>query len=147
MSLSLNQSACFLKVISPKTIPWFVSDVTPCDFKQTFVSLLDQKFFRDASDSPKSESEKHLTIMVNRWKQYLEEGIFTLSVPPDTRFGENTGDRADFWISPYPYWNMKKLAPGLFEFLKASDLVIFKVRFQHLSLTVSVANPFCSRAI
>lgn len=85
--------------------------------------------------------------MVNRWKQYLEEGVFALSVSPDTRFGEDTGDKADFWISPYPYWNMKKLAPGLFEFLKASDLVIFKVRLQNLSSMVCIADTLWSRAI
>lgn len=85
--------------------------------------------------------------MVNRWKQYLEEGIFALSVPPDTRLGEDTGGKADFWVSPYPYWNMKKLAPGLFETLKASDLVLFKVRLQNMSLMICVVDIFYSRAI
>ncbi len=128
MSPLLNQLVYFLKDTSPKTIPWFVSDVTPRDFKQTFESLLDHTFFRDASDPSRSASEEHLTIMVNRWKQHLKEGTFVLSVSPETLLGEDTGDKADFWTSPYPSWNMKKLAPGLFSSLKASDLVIFKVR-------------------
>ena len=33
---------------------------------------------------------------------------------------------ANFWTSPYPYWNMKELAPELYAHMQESSLVIFK---------------------
>lgn len=41
--------------------------------------------------------------------------------------GFDANIQADFWTSPYPYWNMKDLAPEVFGGLKDSGLVIFKV--------------------
>ena len=35
--------------VSPKLIPWFVSDVTPPDFKSTITSLLSPTFFPEES--------------------------------------------------------------------------------------------------
>lgn len=107
-------------------IPWFVSDVTPPDFKQVFVSLPDPTFFDSASEG-ESESRQHLITMTNRWKEYIDQGVFVLSVSPESRLGEDTHGAADFWTSPYPYWNMESLAPELFKNLRTSGLVIFKV--------------------
>jgi hypothetical protein len=107
-------------------IPWFVSDVTPPDFKQTFESLLDPNFF-DSMANDTNESRKRLVLMVTRWKYYLDRGIFVLSISQDLHLGEDTHGKADFWTSPYPYWDMKTHAPELFKYLSTSDLVIFKV--------------------
>jgi hypothetical protein len=107
-------------------IPWFVSDVTPSDFKQTFELLLDALFFDPASEA-NPKSREHLVTLVNRWRDHVNRGIFSLSVSPDLHLGEDTRGMADFWTSPYPYWNMRIHSPELFKYLCASDLVIFKV--------------------
>lgn len=68
--------------------------------------------------------------MVTRWQTYIDQGVFSLSVPMDTPLG---GDRcgktirAEFWTTPWPYWQMKDRAHELFRSLLDSDLVIFKV--------------------
>lgn len=64
--------------------------------------------------------------MVTRWKSYLASGAFSLSVPEDTQLGA-TDEMANFWTEPWPYWDMKERAGKLYESLRASELVIFKV--------------------
>lgn len=154
----------FLYIVSwsPKLIPWFVSDVTPVDFKSTIASLLSDTFFPPPSTSvpsegatinapeavePPSRPEEHeyLRLMVTRWKIYIDSGVFVLSVPSDTRLGANDAQvcleilhllvllsgngnpQANFWTSPWPYWNMKERAPEVWNNLKESGLIIFKV--------------------
>ncbi|KAF8235878.1 DUF89 domain-containing protein [Tricholoma matsutake] len=115
----------------PKLIPWFVSDVTPADFRLAITSLLDQSFFSatGTSDGNLSAGHEHLKSMVTRWQTYIDQGVFSLSVPMDTPLG---GDRcgktirAEFWTTPWPYWQMKDRAHELFRSLLDSDLVIFK---------------------
>ena len=77
-------------------IPWFVSDVTPPDFKGTIPSLLSESFFSskptDSSDPaapPPQNDESHgyLRQMVTRWQSYLDSGVFSLSVPQETELG------------------------------------------------------------
>jgi hypothetical protein len=103
-----------------------VSDVTPPDFKETFSLLLDAAFFGDAA--PQGAEAEHLSQMVTRWKRYLAEGVFALSVPVDTPLGGSSASRhAEFWTTSKPYWNMATEAPETFATLQKSDLVIFKV--------------------
>lgn len=84
--------------------------------------------------------------MVTRWKKYIDEGIFALSVPFTTALGGGGGaELAEFWTAPSAYWDMRLLgmlpfvdifedlytgrfpAPKLWEALQKSNLVIFKV--------------------
>lgn len=127
-------------VFHPKMIPWFVSDVTPPDFKQSFESLLDPKFF-DSTPEGVNESRQHLVSMITRWKNYVDRGIFALSVSQDLHLGEDTHGKADFWTSPYPYWNMKIHAPALYEYLSESDFVIFKGDLNYRKLTGDIKWP------
>lgn len=124
---------------SPKLIPWFVSDVLPPDFTETFSLLADPATFASPSPSPApdaspaeilQESYEHLASMVKRWQTYVDEGVFKLSVPLDTPLGGGgeKGRKAEFWTTPYPYWEMETLDGQLVEELKKSGLVIFKVR-------------------
>ena len=65
--------------------------------------------------------------MVNRWQQYLEKDVFALSVPTETKLGEKRDGMYEFWTAPWPYWDLESKAGNLFEFLKGSGLVVFKV--------------------
>jgi len=114
-------------------IPWFVSDVTPPDFKQTIQLLLDPKFTDSIPERPESANYQYLVSMVSRWQGYIEREVFSLSVSEDLHLGDNTHGKADFWTLPYPYWNMKTYAPELFKYLSTSDLVIFKVNVSHVT--------------
>ncbi|KAI0351611.1 DUF89 domain-containing protein [Trametes cingulata] len=134
-------------VFHPKLIPWFVSDVTPPDFKSTTKSLLSPSFFPQESTpegAPASESTEesrsHLFEMVKRWEAYIESGVFELSVPIDSPLGASD-EKANFWTSPYPYWNMRELAPQLYDSLKGSNLVVFKGDLNFRKLTGDVQWP------
>ncbi|KZT69424.1 DUF89 domain-containing protein [Daedalea quercina L-15889] len=149
-------------VFHPKMIPWFVSDVTPPDFKATISSLLSPTFFPESKSdeqisslagsalaqdptivsAPKElpQSRQHLKEMVTRWAGYLESGVFALSVSPETPLGASNSN-ANFWTSPYPYWNMNDLAPEVFGSLKDSGLVIFKGDLNFRKLTGDVKWP------
>ncbi|KAI0744716.1 hypothetical protein C8Q76DRAFT_789208 [Earliella scabrosa] len=134
-------------VFHPKLIPWFVSDVTPPDFKSATASLLSPTFFPQESTpegapaaSASEESREHLSAMVKRWESYIASGVFSLSVPIDYPLGASDL-KANFWTSPYPYWNMKELAPELFSDLASSNLVIFKGDLNFRKLTGDVQWP------
>ncbi|KAH7921136.1 DUF89-domain-containing protein [Leucogyrophana mollusca] len=110
-------------VFHPKLFPWFVSDVTPTDFEATISSLLSSSFFPPESSMSSPASVAHLEQMVNRWKSYLKDGTFTLST---NLGGADTKRMAEFWTSPWPYWNMKERESELWKWLSGSGLVIFK---------------------
>jgi hypothetical protein len=74
------------------------------------------------------ENFEQLNKLVSRWKRYIDEGVFELSVPLDTPLaGSEDATLAEFWTGPWPYWYLESQAPELFKELKGSDLVIFKV--------------------
>ncbi|RPD77052.1 DUF89-domain-containing protein [Lentinus tigrinus ALCF2SS1-7] len=134
-------------VFHPKLIPWFVSDVTPPDFKSTTASLLSPTFFPEENtpaDAPAAtaskESREHLYTMVKRWESYIQSGVFSLSVPIDYPLGASDV-KANFWTSPYPYWNMEELAPELFADLCKSSLVVLKGDLNFRKLTGDVQWP------
>ncbi|KAJ7619435.1 DUF89 domain-containing protein [Roridomyces roridus] len=126
-------------VFHPKLIPWFVSDVTPNDFSETISSLLDPTFLPPLPEM----SYDHLQSMVQRWKTYIDKGVFTLSVPAATPLGGGVGaETGEFWTTPLPYWDLQLHAPELWSFLKDSDLVIFKgVVISYRKLTGDVQWP------
>ena len=79
---------------SPKLIPWFVSDVTPPDFKSTIPSLQSETFFPTPTDKsgsatpPNTEAHQYLQQMVARWQSYIDSGVFALSVSQELKLGE-----------------------------------------------------------
>jgi len=78
--------------------------------------------------------------MVTRWKSYLASGVFELSVPEKTQLGaKNT--IADFWTEPWPYWDMKERAGELFQWLRDSQLVVFKGDLNYRKLTGDIKWP------
>lgn len=131
---------CSHASLSPKLIPWFVSDVTPADFSDLVTSLSNPSFFPAPPSSPSDPqaepaSVAHLEQMVQRWQRHLADGTFTLSVPRETPLGpkgdghEGAAEKAGFWTMPWACWDMKDHAPALWEYLSGSGLVIFKVLF------------------
>lgn len=134
-NISFIPNLCF----SPKLIPWFVSDVTPADFKETLISLLDPAFFPTSVDAGHGLPFEHLKHIVSRWRSYVDQGVFQLSVPTETPLGGGGTEataKADFWTTPWPYWNMESLAPEVFQMLKLSDLVIFKVSLYQILVSI-----------
>ncbi|KAF8870637.1 hypothetical protein CPB84DRAFT_1692902 [Gymnopilus junonius] len=102
-------------VFHPKLIPWFVSDVTPPDFKDTFTTLSDTSFFPISIAHELQSGSDHLEEMISRWKRYLDTGVFSLSVPLDTPLAGTAHSRpAEFWTTPRPYWDMETEAPETF---------------------------------
>ncbi|KAF9556449.1 DUF89 domain-containing protein [Agrocybe pediades] len=124
-------------VFHPKLIPWFVSDVTPPDFKETFEVLSNPEFF----EKENSADLGPLREMVSRWKSYVDNGVFRLSVPISTPLGGDLNDPAQFWTTAKPYWNMKMESPVMFAQLAASDLVIFKGDLNFRKLTGDIRWP------
>jgi len=126
-------------VFHPKSIPWFVSDVTPPDFKTLFTSLLKSDFFIDAS--PPSETDvSNLTALVNRWQSHLASGAFALSVSPETKLGASD-ELFDFWTTSFPFWEMQSKASKLYEWMLESELVVIKGDLNYRKLTGDVRWP------
>ncbi|KAH7868340.1 DUF89 domain-containing protein, partial [Lentinula edodes] len=151
-------------VFHPKLIPWFVSDVTPPDFKETIEFLLDPKSFLSdiASTStttspsqpqPSVEQQQHLRELAGRLRRYVSEGVFELSVPSGTALGgrhttatlttpsTKESPLAQFWTAPVAYWDMATYDQELYEFLGNSDLVIFKGDLNYRKLTGDIQWP------
>jgi len=132
-------------VFHPKLIPWFVSDVTPFDFKSTLASLCNVSVFPAPSPASGGLEALHaLENMVARWNQYLQNGVFMLSVPEDTALGggcEVGSMMTSFWTSPWPYWNMQTHANTLWKWFRGSGLVVFKGDLNYRKLTGDVQWP------
>jgi len=130
--------------ISPKLLPWFVSDVLPTDFRlllspftlpSTNVSEATSSswtsFFSASSNSTQEESGA-LEKLLARWRYYLADGTFMLSVPFDSPLGapkardtEQSLKDAAFWTTGSSYWCLPE-QEGLMKHLLDSGLVIFK---------------------
>ena len=124
-------------VLHPKTIPWFVSDVTPQDFTALINALGDpQSFFTRQSDDEKhtdsqppslSEQEiQDLQFLRNHLAGFLAEG--QISIRPNV-----------FWTTADSFWRLPTRAPLLFADLKESELVIFKGDLNYRKLTADSA--------
>lgn len=107
-------------MLHPKSIPWFVSDVTPQDFTDLLNALKDaQKFYTACDESdreyePLSEKEQdEVNFLYKQWSQLHQDG--KLVIRPHA-----------FWTGAGSYWRMPHTAPDLFEELKQSELVLFK---------------------
>ncbi|GAA5967851.1 hypothetical protein JCM8115_000383 [Rhodotorula mucilaginosa] len=112
-------------VFHPKLLPWFVSDVQPHDFSIMLDTLADPSFF--PADSGLTEEDRSaLHSLVKRWKSYVADGKFKLSVPMDLKMGDKGGELADFWTYPNAFSDLPAVAPQLLTELQKSNLVIFK---------------------
>lgn len=62
-----------------KAIPWFVSDVLVRDFFWTINKTCDASFTKEISSSFTLDSS-NLNIVGKRWKQYVDQGVWTCQV-------------------------------------------------------------------
>lgn len=83
-----------------KSMPWFVSDVTPNDWKWTLEKL-------------SSSEDADVSCLARRWKELVVKGSWKFQVNP-------------FWTLPNDFEAMERLVPDLFLDLKTSDLIVFK---------------------
>jgi hypothetical protein len=123
-------------VLHPKTIPWFVSDVIPQDFVDLLGALADPQGFYTAPDDtgktyePLSDREvSEVKFLLTQLSTFHEEGQLILR--PHR-----------FWTGPGSYWRLPEVAPGLFEDLKQSELVLFKGDLNYRKLTSDVSKKF-----
>jgi uncharacterized protein with ATP-grasp and redox domains len=121
-------------VLHPRSIPWFVSDVTPTDFADLLGVIADPQAFYSASDDqydhrpsmPLSEDETaNLKFLFDHWSRLHREGQLILR--PNR-----------FWTQAGSFWRMPHTAKELFSDLKQSELVIFKGDLNYRKLTGDV---------
>ena len=111
-------------ILHPKSIPWFVSDVTPTDFAALLNVLGNpSSFFEKLSKEEESlgrkttplteEDKKHLNYVFENWSNLHAEG--KLVIRPSR-----------FWTHAGSYWRMPTTGKAVFEDLRQSDLIILK---------------------
>ncbi|XP_053612427.1 damage-control phosphatase ARMT1-like isoform X2 [Plodia interpunctella] len=97
-----------------KDIPWFVSDVTPKDFKYVINACREAKFNKTVTGpEPLSVSSESLNNIAGQWQQLVDEGAMLVL-------------HDDFWTSPHMYKDMKKYDPSLYTKLQDAIAVMFK---------------------
>lgn len=124
-------------VLHPKSIPWFVSDVTPSDFAALLNAVAaPRRFFETPSEderiqgttpAPLSDTEAdELSFLFQEWSTFHMEGQLVLR--PNR-----------FWTHPGSYWRLPHTDKELYEDLKTSELVIFKGDLNYRKLTADVS--------
>ncbi|XP_013178663.1 PREDICTED: protein-glutamate O-methyltransferase-like isoform X2 [Papilio xuthus] len=112
-----------------KKIPWFVSDVTPVDFKKTLEMCANANYSREvpqeappesgegggATDPPPplTVSADNLRQLGSQWMQFFEDGTFVVMCD-------------EFWTSPIMYKEMKTQAFQLYRKLQLTAAILFK---------------------
>jgi hypothetical protein len=132
---------------SPKTLPWFVSDVLPYDFQWAIDSLLDASFFEPRA-TLSADDKASLAALANRWNEHLAAGRFRLSIPIDTPLGADAPG-ANFWCTQFAYQDLPAQDPALLAELQKSDLVIFKGDLKYVAkggevLTAATASSLAT---
>ncbi|KAM3968995.1 damage-control phosphatase ARMT1 [Aphomia sociella] len=106
-----------------KSIPWFVSDVTPRDFLYTIEQCRKAEYSREVPSEQKLEGDEpvpprvvtaaSLQTLAQQWQQFLDDGTFVVMCD-------------DFWTSPHVYKDMKKYDHNLYRKLQFAVTVLFK---------------------
>lgn len=125
-------------VLHPKSIPWFVSDVLPADFGALLNALADpQGFYSTPSDEDQEAGRPIKPLSENEVSDlsYLFQNLSTFHQEGQLLLRPNI-----FWSSGASYWNLPSLAPGLYDELRKSELVIFKGDLNYRKLTRDVCT-------
>ena len=124
----------FRLLLSPFTLPSTnVSEATSSSWSS---------FFSASTQEESGALEKLLA----RWRYYLADGTFTLSVPFDSPLGapkatdtEQSLKDAAFWTTGSSYWRLPQ-QEGLMKHLSDSGLVIFKGDLKCVNLLRSTSR-------
>jgi len=103
-------------VLHPKSIPWYVSDVTPVDFMNLLNSIRDAKSFFTSGPGDEKLSEEELSNL-----DFLFENWSDLHID-----GKMIMRPHKFWTEGGSFWRLPHTATDLYSDLKESELVIFK---------------------
>ena len=103
-----------------KSIPWFVSDVTPNDVTGLFHALSDPRYFPNSSCKTRE--------LAARLKAAFDKGTFKVKEHP-------------FWTSGSDFQEMPNVAPDLLDSLTDSRLVIFKGDLNYRKLVRDACWP------
>lgn len=106
--------------LHPKSIPWFVSDVTPTDIDILLSTLLESPDFRD--------KDGHTQELAQKLKKCLSSGLISIK-------------EHRFWSTGFDFHDMPKEAPDLFQTLCQSTLVIFKGDLNYRKLVRDATWP------
>lgn len=111
-----------------KNMPWFVSDVTPRDFKFVIDSCAKANYNREIPQEQKAvpvEGEEPeappprvinsdaLRQVADQWSKYVEDGTFLVMCD-------------DYWTYPHVYRDMKKYDPNMYRKLQFAVAILFK---------------------
>jgi len=141
-------------IFHPKLIPWFVSDVVPADFAFMLSPTADWTSFftsngSEATISRPKEDIQALDKLMFRWRTYISDGTFQLSVDsdsllglPSTEEGTKIPERkgAAYWTFPDSFWSLP-FQDVLLDGFKSSGLVIFKGDLNYRKLTTDAKWP------
>ena len=127
-------------VLHPKSIPWFVSDVTPSDWAALINAMRDpQAFFTQApdlgGDGDESATEVSLTDQEEGDMQFVFRHLSALHEE-----GRMVMRGSDAWTGAGSFWRLKVEEPGLWEDLRSSEMVVFKGDLNYRKLTGDVCE-------
>lgn len=100
-----------------KSIPWYISDVTPKDMQWTL-------------DTLRNHDNSLLSSFGSRLQSHFENGRLHLRVVDN------------FWTSPYEFYRMREINPGLYEQLSQAHLLIFKGDLNYRKLLGDFNFPY-----
>ena len=98
----LSVGLCDQVVLHPKSMPWFVSDVTSADFTATLTYL---------------QSLPTVAFLSKKWNFFIANKQLLLN---------DENELLKFWSLPDPYCKMKTACPDLYKHISFAALVIFK---------------------
>ena len=126
-------------VLHPKSIPWFVSDVTPPDWGALINAMRDpQSFFTASSDSGEGDEGKAAANLTGQEEEDMNFVFQHLAGLHEE--GKMVMRGSEVWTGPGSFWRLKAEEPGLWEDLRSSEMVVFKGDLNYRKLTGDVCG-------
>ncbi|PVU87913.1 hypothetical protein BB559_005824 [Furculomyces boomerangus] len=118
-------------VFHAKSIPWYVSDVTPNDFKFVIDACASKETFassQNQSDKESIEQIENLNNLGKQWQEFVINGTWKLQT--------NT-----FWNGPYSYNMLPNIETDLWEQLKQNYMIFYKGDLNYRKLISDLMWP------
>ena len=132
-------------VLHPKSIPWFVSDVTPPDFAALLNALADpQTFFSSPSpdsDSGDGKGEEGKASAARLTEQEESDVKFLFGHLAELHGeGKMVMRASEAWTGPGSFWRLKAEEERLCEDLRGSEMVVYKGDLNYRKLAGDVCG-------